>query len=99
MSTPSLPFGSLHQPVPAHQAGGDQELSVRHVRKDGRTVAILRTIDRGRACVVEAKVFPHGAATTEPTRPGPYTFADVQQASAFVEDAVEALMVLGCDID
>ena len=31
-------------------------------------------------------------------RPGPYTFADAHQASAFVTEAVAALMYLGCDI-
>ena len=30
--------------------------------------------------------------------PGPYTFADANQASAFVTEAVAALMYLGCDI-
>jgi hypothetical protein len=31
-------------------------------------------------------------------RPGPYTFSDAQRASAFVTEAVAALMYLGCDI-
>jgi hypothetical protein len=31
-------------------------------------------------------------------RPGPYTFADGREATAFVTEAVEALMYLGCDI-
>jgi hypothetical protein len=31
-------------------------------------------------------------------RPGPYTFSDAHQASAFVTDAVAALMYLGCDV-
>ena len=30
--------------------------------------------------------------------PGPYTFADAKQATAFVTEAVEALMYLGCDV-
>jgi len=29
---------------------------------------------------------------------GPYTFEDARQATAFVTEAVEALMYLGCDI-
>ena len=32
------------------------------------------------------------------TRPGPYTFANAPEATAFVTEAVEALMYLGCDI-
>jgi len=30
--------------------------------------------------------------------PGPYTFADAAQATAFVTEAVESLMYLGCDV-
>ena len=73
-----------------------RELFVRHARKDGRLVATLRGIDHGASCTVEAEVYPHGA--TQLTRPGPYTFLDAHQASAFVTEAVAALMYLGCDI-
>lgn len=79
-------------------AGQERELFVRHARKDGRSVAILRAVDYGDACVVEAEVYPTGGRSAVPTRPGPYTFADAQQATAFVTEAVEALMVLGCDV-
>ena len=82
--------------APADGAG--RELFLRHARKDGRSVAVLRALDYGDSCVVEAEVFPPGAASAEPTHPGPYTFADAQQATAFVTEAVEALMYLGCDI-
>jgi hypothetical protein len=73
-----------------------RELSVRYVRKDGRSVTTLRTVDAGASCVVEAEAFPAGGGF--PSRPGPYTFADERQAAAFVTDAVEALMYLGCDV-
>jgi hypothetical protein len=79
----------------AKQAEG-RELFVRHARKDGRLVAVLRAVDQGTSCIVEAEVYPHGS--TQLTRPGPYTFADAHQASAFVTEAVAALMYLGCDI-
>jgi hypothetical protein len=75
-----------------------RELFVRHARKDGRSVAILRAIDYGDSCVVEAEVYPQGARSAAPVRPGPYTFADARQATAFVTDAVEACMYLGCEI-
>ena len=75
-----------------------RELFVRHARKDGRSVAVLRAIDNGDSCVVEAEVFPQGAGGATPTRPGPYTFADAREATAFVTEAVEALMYLGCDV-
>jgi len=75
-----------------------RELFLRHARKDGRSVAVMRAVDYGDSCVVEAEVYPAGVPTTTPGRPGPYTFADAQQATAFVTEAVEALMYLGCDI-
>ena len=79
-------------------ATAGRELFVRHARKDGRSVAVLRAVDYGDSCVVEAEVFPQGAAGAAPARPGPYTFADAHGATAFVTEAVEALMYLGCDI-
>ena len=81
---------------PAGEAGAGRELFVRHARKDGRLVAVLRAVDHGEECTVEAEVYPRGS--TQLTRPGPYTFADAHQASAFVTEAVAALMYLGCDI-
>ncbi len=58
---------------------------------------MLRAIDTGDSCVVEAEVYPAGA-DDKAMHPGPYTFADTRQATAFMTDAVEALMYLGCDV-
>jgi hypothetical protein len=80
------------------EAGTGHELFLRHARKDSRSVAILRAIDFGDSCVVEAEVYPQGARSAEPVNPGPYTFADAKQATAFVTEAVEALIYLGCDV-
>ncbi len=80
----------------AAEPADGRELFARHARRDGRLVAVLRAIDRSGSCVVEAEVYPHGRS--EVTRPGPYTFDDAHQASAFVTEAVAALMYLGCDI-
>jgi hypothetical protein len=77
-------------------AAAGRELHVRYLRKDGRSVAVLRTVDYGGSCAVEAEVFPSGGGF--PERPGPYTFADAPQATAFVTEAVEALMYLGCEL-
>ena len=79
-------------------ASPPRELFLRHARKDGRSVAVMRALDYGDSCVVEAEVYPQGAPSAAPERPGPYTFADAQQATAFVTEAVEALMYLGCDV-
>jgi len=73
-----------------------RELFVRHARKDGRPVAVLRAVDHGESCVVEAEVYPSNGAPA--MQPGPYTFASAHEATAFVTEAVEALMYLGCDI-
>jgi hypothetical protein len=72
------------------------ELFVRHAKKDGRSVTIMRAVDYGNACIVEAEVFPVGSQ--EIVKPGPYTFANAAQATAFVTEAVESLMYLGCDV-
>lgn len=77
-------------------AGSGRELFVRVARKDGRTVTLLRAVDYGSECVVETEVYPPDAVTA--VRAGPYTFADARQATAFVTEAVEALMYLGCDV-
>jgi hypothetical protein len=81
----------------ATKSAGD-EIFVRHARKDGRSVAVLRAIDHGDSCVVETEVFPLAGSGADSVRPGPYTFANAAQATQFVTEAVEALMVLGCDV-
>jgi len=74
-----------------------RELYVRHARRDGRSIAVLRAIDEGHRCVVEADVWPsddpHNAVQA-----GPYTFPSPVEASRFVTHAVEALIALGCDV-
>ena len=75
---------------------GGRELYVRHAKKDGRSVALLRAVDHGGSCVVEAEVFAGGEGATP--RPGPYVFADARAATAFMTDAVETLMYLGCEV-
>jgi len=73
----------------------ERELFVRHARKAGRSVAILRAHDRGDRCTVDTEAF--AAAGEEPTK-AQYTFEDAREATAFVTEAVEALMYLGCDV-
>ena len=80
----------------AESGVGGRELFVRHAKRDGRSVARLRAVEYGGSCVVEAEVFPGGS--DEPVAAGPYTFGDATQATAFVTEAVESLMYLGCDV-
>lgn len=79
----------------APREGSGRELFVRHARREGRSVAVLRAVDYGTSCVVEAEVFPEMG---DKLSPGPYTFADTRQATAFMTEAVETLMYLGCDV-
>ena len=81
----------------AAEGNAGRELFVRHARRDGRSIAVMRAVDYGDSCVVEAEVFPSGPGA-QPTYPGLYTFANAHEATSFVTEAVEALMYLGCDI-
>jgi hypothetical protein len=72
-----------------------RELFVRHARKDGRSIAVLRALEDGSGCRVETEVFPAGG---EAAQASSVDFAEVRTAIAFVTEAVEALMYLGCDV-
>ena len=83
----------------AAAAASERELFVRHASKDGRSVVVLRAVDHSDSCIVEAEVFPVGGpATPDPIQAGPYTFSSPAEATRFVTEAVEALIVLGCDV-
>jgi len=71
-----------------------RELFARHAKREGRSIVRLRALVYGDSCVVETEVFANGASHAA----GPYTFADAHQATAFVTEAVESLMYLGCDV-
>jgi hypothetical protein len=79
-------------------AGEERELAVRTARKDGQQIATLRAVQRAEGCVVECEVYPAGALSVDPLTPGPYTFASVPDATRFVDEALQALMYLGCDV-
>ena len=82
--------------VPLQTAG--RELYVRHARREGRSIAVLRAIDLGSSCVVEAEVWPSEAIGAAPVHPGPYSFRSPVEATRFVTNAVEALIALGCEV-
>jgi hypothetical protein len=71
-----------------------QELFVRSASRYGRQVVTMRARDFGDACVVDVEV----EGKEEGAEPRSYSFADAQQASTFVTEAVEALVYLGCEI-
>ena len=61
--------------IPGKARHGGRELFVRHARKDGRSVAVMRAVDHGDSCIVEAEVFHPGSSRS--SHPGPYTFGAV----------------------
>jgi len=71
-----------------------RELFVRSASRFGRPVVVLRARDLGDACVVDVELPGRG----DDAEPRSYSFADAQQASTFVTEAVEALVYLGCEI-
>jgi len=71
-----------------------RELFVRSASRYGRQVVTMRARDVGDACVVDVEVEGRDQAA----EPLSYNFADAQQASTFVTEAVEALVYLGCEI-
>ena len=71
-----------------------RELFVRSASRYGRPVVTMRARDLGDACVVDVEV----EAREDGAEPRSYSFADAQQASTFVTEAVEALVYLGCEI-
>jgi hypothetical protein len=88
----------MSEPAVAFQSPG-RELYVRHARLEGRSIAVLRAVDRGDSCIVEAEVWPNsGVLGAEPVRPGPYSFRSPVEATRFVTHAVEALIALGCEV-
>ena len=76
----------------------ERELAVRSARKDGRQVVMLRALEQGAECVVECEVYPVSGLRVEPLRPGPYRFQTAVEATAFIEEAVQTLTYLGCDV-
>ena len=71
-----------------------RELFVRSASRFGRAVVSMRARDLGDACVVDVEV----EGREDGAEPRSYSFADAQQASTFVTEAVEALVYLGCEI-
>ena len=78
-------------------SSGEQELSVRSARKDGRQVVTLRCVEANGEFIVEAEVYPVSGFRVDPLRPGPYRFPSLLQANAFVDEAMQALIFLGCE--
>src|SRR5688572_18286313 len=85
-------------PTSASAADEARELTVRSARKDGRQVASLRCTQRASDFVVECEIHPVSGLGGDPLNPGPYRFAAHDEATAFVNEAMQALTYLGCEV-
>lgn len=91
-------MSELDSPLGFSPLGPKREVAIRSARKDGRQVVTLRALDGGAECVVECEVYPVSGLRVEPLRPGPYRFPSTNDANAFMDEAVQALTYLGCDV-
>lgn len=81
-------------------SGNPASSPVRQARKDGRQLAVMRTVDgENGGAVVECEVYPANTLMIEPLTLGPYKFGTAEEAQAFVEEASLALEYLGCEIN
>jgi hypothetical protein len=79
-------------PSPAH-AGA---LETRHVLRDGIPFAILRTLEHGSGFTVVAELVGNGNGDATQLRP--YSFAQRDEASAFLIEVASSFAYLGCEI-
>jgi hypothetical protein len=87
------------EPIPAHTGTRNGEaLAVRRAQRDGREVATIRCLRDADAFAIECEVYPISRMVIEPLRPGPYRFADLADARAFMDEAALCLRYLGCDV-
>ena len=90
--------GGLRVQGEAPARAKDKELVAKTARKDGKQVVTLRAVQRGAECAVECEVYPVSGLRVDPLSPGPYTFGSPDEAKAFVDEAAQALMFLGCEV-
>jgi hypothetical protein len=68
------------------------------ISRDGRPVVRMRCSDYGTEWVVECDVYPVDELSVQPKSAGPYVFETAEEARVFVDTALLALQVLGCQI-
>ena len=93
----ALPPNSRRMETASSAARGD-ELETRHLLRDGKLLAVLRTLHHGGAFTVVAEFVGTDAEGAEATRIRPYAFAHAAEATAFFAEAVESFAYLGCDV-
>jgi hypothetical protein len=77
----------------------ERELFAHEVRKEGRPIVVLRGVAKdGGAVTVETKVYPVGAKADVEPRQRPFAFGSAEQAARFVDDVLDSLEYLNCQI-
>lgn len=77
----------------------ERELFAHEVRKDGRPIVMLRGIAKdGGAVIVETQVYPAGAKPDVEPRQRPFAFGSADQAARFVDDVLDSLEYLNCEL-
>jgi hypothetical protein len=75
------------------------ELFTHEVRKDGRPLVLLRGIESDDGGVtVETDVYPAGVKPGTAPRRRPFSFATRDQALRFVDDTLDSLEYLNCNV-
>lgn len=76
-----------------------RQLAARRAFRGGQPIAELRAVADGRGVEVEALVHPAGGGDAPPLRPDPIRFGGEREALVFLDDAADAFVVLGCDVE
>jgi hypothetical protein len=75
------------------------ELFIREVRREGRSLVVLRGVrNEAGGVTVETEVYPAGAKPGIEPRLRPFAFATREQALRFVDDALDSLEYLNCHV-
>ena len=75
----------------------DRELFAHEIRRDGRPIVALRGIMKdGGSVTVLTEVWPVNAKHDLEPRRRPFSFASAEQATRFVDDALDSLEYLNC---
>src|SRR3954469_12574055 len=83
----------------ASSAARSGELETRHVLRDGRLFAVLRTLDHGASVTVVAELVDDDGDAGGARRIRPFSFTQAAEASAFFAETLTSFAYLGCEID
>ncbi len=79
-------------------AGSAPPVFAYEVRREARVVATLSAYQTPTGVTVDSEVFPVTQAADEPGLKRPFTFASVEQARRFADEAIVAFEYLNCTV-